>query len=132
MTRHASSSNPAAAALETVVADRNTLASQNVQLWKIIEKSRAGHTQLMKELERVRGERDVFRSKLHALGENTDALLKAHREKEKREGKESLRSTASHTHLRTSESSSSSSGIALDPRANMSRTQSDDNGGSRR
>jgi len=114
------------AALEAVVADRNTLAAQNTQLWKLIEKQRTGYSQLMKELERVRGERDVFRSNLQRMGGDTDALLKAYREKEKREGKESLRSAASHTHLRTSESSGSNGAISLDPRGNMTRTQSDD------
>ncbi|TCD68413.1 hypothetical protein EIP91_010814 [Steccherinum ochraceum] len=126
LSQHASASNPPLASLESVVLDRNTLASQNAQLWKLIEKQRSGYSQLMKELERVRGERDVFRSKLHSMGETTDGLLKAHREKEKREGKESLRSTASHTHLRTSESSGSN-GAIVDPRGTMSRTQSDDN-----
>ncbi|THH32396.1 hypothetical protein EUX98_g1815 [Antrodiella citrinella] len=91
LSQHASSPNPPMAALEAVAADRNTLAAQNAQLWKLIEKQRTGYSQLMKEIERVRGERDVFRSNLQRVGENTDALLKAHREKERREGKESLR-----------------------------------------
>lgn len=129
LSQHASAASPAVAALETAVADRNTLAAQNAQLWKLIEKQRAGYSQLMKELERVRGERDAFRSRLNSLGESTDALLKAYREKEKREGKDSLRSASSHTHLRSSESTSSSAGAALpDPRSTTSRTQSEDSG----
>ncbi len=128
------SSDPKLAALEHAVSDRNTLCSQNSQLWKLIEKQRAGYAQLLKELERVRGERDLFRAKLLETGQNTDALLKAHREKEKRAGKDaSLRSAASHTHLRSSESNGSSGSgsgsAALDPRTNIARTKSDDIGG---
>ncbi|KAI0080161.1 RhoGAP-domain-containing protein [Panus rudis PR-1116 ss-1] len=125
---HAAASNPYEPALEAAVSDRNTLASQNTQLWKLIEKQRTGYSQLLKELERVRGERDAYKSKLHALGENTDALLKAHREKEKREGRETLRSVASHSHLRPSDNAGlSSSTSSLDPRQHLVRTQSDEN-----
>ncbi|KAH8093735.1 hypothetical protein BXZ70DRAFT_897262 [Cristinia sonorae] len=127
ISQHASSSNPPMAALDTVVTDRNTLAAQNTQLWKLIEKQKSGYSHLIKELERVRGERDVFRSKLQAYGENTDSLLKAHREKERREGKETLRATASHTHLRASESNNSNGSAGADIRANLMRAQSDEN-----
>lgn len=48
----------AAVALENVLAERNMLSSQNTQLWKLIEKQRAVHGNAMKELERVRAERD--------------------------------------------------------------------------
>lgn len=83
----------------------------------------------MKELERVRGERELYRSRLQTSGENTEAMLKAHKEKEKREGKEgSLKSAASHSHLKNGESSSSNGHIsgAVDPRAHMVRAHSDD------
>lgn len=110
------------------MADRNVLAGQNSQLWKLIEKQRAGYTQLMKELERVRGERDAYKSRLQVIGENTDALLKAHRERDRKEGKEgSLRSAASHTHLRNSESGGNANGTS-DPRQNVHRMHSDDIG----
>ena len=116
------------AALDDAVQERNMLSSQNAQLWKLIEKQRTGYAQLMKEIERVRGERDVYRSRLHAMGENTDALLKAHRDS-RREGKEgSLRSAASSSHLKNSESTGSNgyaAGVA-DPRSHMHRSQSDD------
>ncbi|KIJ55385.1 hypothetical protein M422DRAFT_23982 [Sphaerobolus stellatus SS14] len=45
-------------ALENVLAERNMLSSQNTQLWKLIEKQRAVHGGALKELERVRAERD--------------------------------------------------------------------------
>ncbi|KAG2011475.1 signal transducer [Coprinopsis cinerea AmutBmut pab1-1] len=64
---HASSSDPKSAALETVVAERNSLSAQNAQLWKLIEKQRAGYSQILKELDRIRGERDGYKSKLAAL-----------------------------------------------------------------
>ncbi|KAJ7126609.1 hypothetical protein C8R43DRAFT_829556, partial [Mycena crocata] len=61
---HASSQDPKLAALEQAVAERNTLSSQNTQLWKLIEKQRAGYNQILKELERVRSERDGYKAKL--------------------------------------------------------------------
>ncbi|CCM02547.1 uncharacterized protein FIBRA_04650 [Fibroporia radiculosa] len=120
---HAHVSDSTLAALEAAVAERNNLSTQNAQLWKLIEKQRSGYGQLMKELERVRGERDAYRSRLQEVGENTDTLLRAYREKDKRDGKGGLRSTASHTHLRSSESSTSN---APEPRTHMVRTNSDD------
>jgi RalA-binding protein 1 len=53
-----------AVALESVLAERNMLSSQNTQLWKLIEKQRAVHGNAMKELERVRAERDRALAKL--------------------------------------------------------------------
>jgi len=55
--QHASASDPRTAALEQAVNDRNVLSAQNAQLWKLIEKQRAGYNQILKELERIRGER---------------------------------------------------------------------------
>jgi RalA-binding protein 1 len=56
--------DPKIAALEQAINDRNTLSAQNAQLWKLIEKQRAGYNKILKELERVRGERDAFKAKL--------------------------------------------------------------------
>lgn len=58
--------DPKYAALEQAVNERNTLSSQNGQLWKLIEKQRSGYNQILKELERVRNERDSYRAKLVA------------------------------------------------------------------
>lgn len=116
-------------ALEVAVQERNTLSGQNAQLWKLMEKQRTGYAQLMKEVERVRGERDVYRSRLQLMGENTDTLLRAHRDSQRREGREgSLRSAASSSHLKNSESTSSNGHASggSDPRAHMLRSQSDD------
>ncbi|GJE91091.1 RhoGAP-domain-containing protein [Phanerochaete sordida] len=124
---HAGGANPPMAALESAVADRNVLTGQNAQLWKLIEKQRAGYTQIMKELERVRGERELYRSRLQHLGENTDSMLRGHRDRERREGREgSLRSAASHAHMRNSESGGGSASGQADPRAQVQRAQSDD------
>lgn len=127
---HATSTNPPMAALDAAVTDRNSLAAQNTQLWKLIEKQRTAYGQIMKELDRVRGERDLYRSRLHSLGENTEVLLKAHKEKERRDGKEgSLRSTASHSHLRAGEGSASgTTSNSPDPRNHIVRTHSDEVG----
>jgi len=65
---HAAAPDPGTAALEQAVNDRNVLSAQNAQLWKLIEKQRTGYNQILKELERIRGERDGYRSKLVALG----------------------------------------------------------------
>nr|GAT55103.1 predicted protein [Mycena chlorophos] len=64
---HATDPDPKLAALEHAVSERNTLSSQNSQLWKLIEKQRSGYNQILKELERVRSERDGYKSKLGAL-----------------------------------------------------------------
>lgn len=37
------------------------LLTQNAQLWKLIEKQRSGYANVLRELERVRGERDQAR-----------------------------------------------------------------------
>jgi RalA-binding protein 1 len=66
--QHVASPDSRTAALEQAVNDRNVLSAQNAQLWKLIEKQRAGYNQILKELERIRGERDGYRSKLVALG----------------------------------------------------------------
>ncbi|RXW23955.1 hypothetical protein EST38_g1889 [Candolleomyces aberdarensis] len=65
--QHASAPDPKAAALDHVVAERNTLSAQNSQLWKLIEKQRAGYNQILKELERIRAERDSYKAKLAAI-----------------------------------------------------------------
>ncbi|CDO74684.1 hypothetical protein BN946_scf184671.g7 [Trametes cinnabarina] len=126
---HANSSNPPFAALEAAVNERNSLSAQNTQLWKLIEKQRSGYNHILKELERMRGERDLYRGRLQQAGENTDALLRAHRAKEKNESKDGgLRSASSHSQLKSGENGggSSRSGGMLDPRAHLSRTSSDD------
>ena len=128
---HANTSNPTLAALEAAVNERNSLSAQNTQLWKLIEKQRSGYNHVMKELERLRGERDLYKHRLQDKGEDTDKLLRAHRAKEK-EGKEgSLRSTASSSQLKSSESNGSSSTSSkpsntLEVRAQLLRTHSDD------
>ena len=50
-------------ALETILGERNTLSSQNSQLWKIIEKQRGMYNSLHKELDRVKAERDRLQTK---------------------------------------------------------------------
>lgn len=68
--QHASAIDPKLAALEQAVSDRNILSAQNSQLWKLIEKQRAGYNQILKELERIRGERDNYKAKVTALSSN--------------------------------------------------------------
>jgi RalA-binding protein 1 len=54
----------AQAALEALLQDRNTLQSQNTQLWKLIEKSRVAYSTLGKDFERVRADRDKALARL--------------------------------------------------------------------
>jgi RalA-binding protein 1 len=66
--------------LETAVNDRNVLAAQNTQLWKLVEKQRTGYNQILKELERIRGERDVYKNRLITLnGGQSTTSDKRHR-----------------------------------------------------
>lgn len=65
--QHATSSDPKSAALDQVVTERNSLSAQNAQLWKLIEKQRTGYSQILKELDRIRAERDSYKAKLTAL-----------------------------------------------------------------
>lgn len=54
--------------------NRNTLSTQNVQLWKLIERQRGQHNQTVKELERLRQERDSYRSRLQAATSPIDEV----------------------------------------------------------
>ncbi|KAF9078108.1 hypothetical protein BDP27DRAFT_1413038 [Rhodocollybia butyracea] len=69
---HSSAADPKLAALDQALSERNVLSSQNTQLWKLIEKQRSGYNQIMKELERVRNERDTYKARLaSATGRHT-------------------------------------------------------------
>jgi RalA-binding protein 1 len=77
---HASAPDPTSAALERAVSDRNVLAAQNTQLWKLVEKQRTGYNQILKELERIRGDRDVYKNRLITLnGAQSTTSDKRHR-----------------------------------------------------
>ena len=77
---HAAAPDPTSAALERAVSDRNVLAAQNTQLWKLVEKQRTGYNQILKELERIRGERDVYKNRLSTLnGGQSTTSDKRHR-----------------------------------------------------
>lgn len=66
LAQHSAAFDPKLAALEQSLSERNTLSLQNAQLWKLIEKQRSGYNQILKELERVRSERDGYKSRLAA------------------------------------------------------------------
>ncbi|KAF8343429.1 hypothetical protein F5887DRAFT_972854 [Amanita rubescens] len=61
---HSAAHDPKLAALEQAISERNNLSAQNSQLWKLIEKQRAGYNHILKELDRIRGERDTYKAKL--------------------------------------------------------------------
>ncbi|KAJ7034533.1 hypothetical protein C8F04DRAFT_885642, partial [Mycena alexandri] len=60
---HASSQDPKLAALEQAITERIGLKTQNEQLWKLVEKQRTGYNQIIQELERMRSERDAYKTK---------------------------------------------------------------------
>ncbi|KAJ7222069.1 hypothetical protein B0H12DRAFT_300442 [Mycena haematopus] len=72
---HAASQDPKLAALEQAIAERIGLKTKNEQLWKLIEKQRAGYNQLIQELERMRSERDAYKMKLVTLIHPADPKL---------------------------------------------------------
>ncbi|KAF9457196.1 hypothetical protein BDZ94DRAFT_1292511 [Collybia nuda] len=121
---YAGSADPKAAALEHSVADRNVLCAQNAQLWKLIEKQRSGYNQILKELERVRGERDGLKSKLgisntSSTANNAGHGEKRHRTSEDRSAQRSFSENSSTVSLQSLPSNG-------DPRQTMSRHYSDD------
>ncbi|KAK7059752.1 hypothetical protein R3P38DRAFT_2837649 [Favolaschia claudopus] len=63
---HAASQDPKLAALKQAHTERIGLKTKNEQLWKLIEKQRAGYNQLIQELERMRSERDAYKTKVVA------------------------------------------------------------------
>ncbi|KAJ7115983.1 hypothetical protein C8R44DRAFT_793809 [Mycena epipterygia] len=61
---HAAAPDPKLAAIEQATSERSVLTSQNARLWKLIEKQRSGYNEILKELERIRSERDGYKAKL--------------------------------------------------------------------
>ncbi|KAF9268963.1 RhoGAP-domain-containing protein [Marasmius fiardii PR-910] len=118
---YSSSPNPHVAALDQAISERNLLSSQNSQLWKLIEKQRAGYNQILKELERVRNERDTYKARLNVAGGSTSSL-DLHRDipqkrQTSRDGRERERAV-------TLESPASAHEVPL--RKNITRYNSDD------
>lgn len=118
-----STPNPPMAALEQVISERNVLSSQNSQLWKLVEKQRSGYSQILKELERVRSERDTFKARLASLGENPDQILKKQKASKGSNSGGALKSSSSHSGLRSDDQPKTT---PEDPRQAMARHQSED------
>ncbi|KAG9312952.1 hypothetical protein JVU11DRAFT_6387 [Chiua virens] len=68
LSQHSSAPNPSLAALDQAISERNVFSSQNTQLWKLIEKQRSAYNHVLKELERMRAERDAYKARLQAAG----------------------------------------------------------------
>ncbi|KAJ7576788.1 hypothetical protein C8J56DRAFT_370482 [Mycena floridula] len=113
---NANAPDPKLAALDQAVMDRNTLSSQNAQLWKLIEKQRAGYNQILKELERVRGERDSYKARVAPVHSE-----RRHRSQERVQVRQHSDSTVS-----LGGQSSSSSEHAQTAKAGPKRTYSDE------
>jgi RalA-binding protein 1 len=82
--------NPTHAALEQAVQERNALSAQNSQLWKLIERQRAAYNTLLKDIDRIRGDRDSYKSKLLAVLEPSRK-----RDKDRGGGEKNLRPATS-------------------------------------
>lgn len=61
---HAQAPDPAKAALESILNERNTFASQNSQLWNLMRKQRSHYAHMTKDVERLRSERDALKQRL--------------------------------------------------------------------
>jgi RalA-binding protein 1 len=126
LSSYTSTPNPPMAALEQVISERNVLSSQNSQLWKLVEKQRSGYSQILKELERVRSERDTFKARLSSLGENPDHILKKQKASKGSNSGNTLKPSSSHSGLRSDEQPKATP--PEDPRQAMTRHQSDESG----
>jgi RalA-binding protein 1 len=122
LVQHVNAPNPTHAALEQAVQERNALSAQNSQLWKLIERQRAAYNNLLKENDRIRGDRDSYKSKLLAV-------LEPSRKRDKeREGEKNLRPAASTPSLTPAQAERPGSSLASrkdqqeDPRKQFSFT----------
>ncbi|KAF8998601.1 hypothetical protein BDQ17DRAFT_1428425 [Cyathus striatus] len=121
--QHSSTADPPLAALEQAVNDRNVLSAQNAQLWKLIERQRVGYTQILKELERIRAERDGYKSKLASM--TAGSSEKRHKTSERSSDRE--RSARPSLDTVSSQSGSSAADhTSFNPRQTMTRHLSDD------
>lgn len=126
LSSYTSTPNPPMAALEQVISERNVLSSQNSQLWKLVEKQRSGYSQMLKELERVRSERDTFKARLTSLGESPDQILKKQKANKGSNPGNTLKPSSSHSGLRSDDQPKVTT--PEDPRQAMTRHQSEDSG----
>jgi len=74
LTTYSNAPSPPLAALQQVLNERNAFSAQNSQLWKLIEKQRSGYNQILKELERVRSEREWRQGEEKGRGKVTQAF----------------------------------------------------------
>jgi RalA-binding protein 1 len=128
---HASYADPTRAALETVIADRNTFSAQNVQLWNHMRKQRSYHIHLVKDVDRLRHERDVLRHKLSKYEKtgrephSSERPLKATASSSRVNGTDTPTGPA----IEREDRPSSTSRTIPDPRAGVARHKSDETHG---
>ena len=67
LVNHANSSIPTRAALPTILAERNNLSSQSLQLWNHLRKQRRSYSLASNDVKRSRAERDHLRAKLETF-----------------------------------------------------------------
>lgn len=67
LSSHAKAADPTRAALETILAERNNLSSQNSQLWNHLKKQRQNYALAVADVKRLRSERDLLKQKLEAV-----------------------------------------------------------------
>lgn len=128
---HAEAPDPMRAALEAILAERNSLSAQNSQLWNHLKRQRANYASAVKDVVRLRSERDALRAKVNG-SDNTEGPSQINGRK--------LRTTVSSAAMSTNEIGSGRERVDLskpgssrspqNPRASMTRHQSDDTPGS--
>ena len=123
LSSYTSTPNPPVAALDQVISEGNALSSQILQA---VEKQRSGYSQILKELERVRSERDAFQAKLTSLGANPDQILKEQEMRKQSHYGNTLRPSSSHSGLRSDDQPKLTT--PGDPMQVMTRDQSEHSG----
>lgn len=125
---HADSSDPTRASLEAVLAERNGLSAQNSQLWNHLKRQRANYASAVKDVMRLRSERDALKAKLGG-GEGADTSQPSSARKLRQSASTAAMSSSNGffpPRAETPPTIPGASASSSNPRARMTRHQSDD------
>ncbi|KLO17933.1 RhoGAP-domain-containing protein [Schizopora paradoxa] len=125
---HADASDPMRATLEAILAERNSLSAQNSQLWNHLKRQRANYASAVKDVVRLRSERDALRAKVNGQ-DNNEGPSQMNGRKLRQTMSSAAMSSTNETGSVKDRSDLSRSGASKspqNPRASMTRHQSDD------